>query len=318
MSPHSIPAPCACARARMPAKALFSPGPGSKTSVRRLLLPVSWLLAILALSSVAGNSLAGSKNTGSKNTGSRNTDESARAQAAISLPAGILRPMYAPSEKEEQLPIDAFRLDVQPVTNAQMLAFVKKHPEWQRGAVQTLFADQGYLSHWSGKLELGDRAHPAQPVVFVSWFAAKAFCQSEGGRLPSELEWEYAAAASLTAPDARDDAEWQRTILSWYAQPASMTLGRVGQTPKNVYGIQDLHGLVWEWVLEFNSTLVSSDSREGKNAEAARFCGAGAVSASDKGSYAGFMRYAFRSSLEARFTTARLGFRCAYNVKGKP
>lgn len=241
-----------------------------------------------------------------------------RTGQARVLPAGILRPMYAPSEQEEQLPIQAFKLDVLPVTNDEFLRFVIAHPEWQQGRVQALFADAGYLSHWKDARTLGERAHPKQPVTFVSWFAAKAYCQAKGGRLPSELEWEYAAAASLTSPDARDDVEWQRTILSWYAQPASMTLGRVGQTPANVYGIQDLHGLVWEWVLEFNSTLVSSDSREGKNADAARFCGAGAVSASDKGSYAGFMRYAFRSSLEARFTTARLGFRCAYNVKEKP
>ena len=39
------------------------------------------------------------------------------------------------------------------------------------------------------------------------------------------------------------------------------------------------------------------------------YCGSGAVGASDFENYAAFMRYAFRSSLEARYTVANLGFR---------
>jgi protein SCO1/2 len=68
---------------------------------------------------------------------------------------------------------------------------------------------------------------------------------------------------------------------------------------------------VWEWVFDFNNDVVSTDSRAEGGDRAKAFCGAGAADARDREDYARFMRAAFRSSLEARFTTRSLGFRCA-------
>ncbi|MGH8262083.1 MAG: formylglycine-generating enzyme family protein, partial [Steroidobacteraceae bacterium] len=72
-----------------------------------------------------------------------------------------------------------------------------------------------------------------------------------------------------------------------------------------------LHGLVWEWALDYNALLVSNDSREQGGADRAKFCGEGALSTADRENYAVLMRIGFLSSLEANYTTANLGFRCA-------
>jgi formylglycine-generating enzyme required for sulfatase activity len=71
---------------------------------------------------------------------------------------------------------------------------------------------------------------------------------------------------------------------------------------------------VWEWVLDYNGTLVSSDSRTGTSADRVQFCGTGAFVSGDKADYATFLRLAFRASLEARYTARTLGFRCAGDV----
>jgi formylglycine-generating enzyme required for sulfatase activity len=108
--------------------------------------------------------------------------------------------------------------------------------------------------------------------------------------------------------DARGDRGTQEQILGWYAELAPDVLPDVGRR-KNAWGVRDLHGLVWEWIEDFNAALVTADSRSpGKD----MFCGGAAAKSQDPTAYATFMRLAFRSSLEARFTTAMLGFRCAY------
>ena len=205
----------------------------------------------------------------------------------------------------------AFQLDRRPVTNAQFLEFVQARPEWRRDRVPKLFADQQYLAQWEGPTQLGKVARAAQPVTRVSWFAAKAYCESRGERLPSWYEWEYVAAASETLADARRDPAWRQRILEWYAQPSTQPLTDVAQTPANYYGIYDQHGLIWEWVLDFNALLVSNDGREQGGADRMQFCGEGALSTTDCDNYAVLMRIAFLSSLEARYTTGNLGFRCA-------
>jgi formylglycine-generating enzyme required for sulfatase activity len=210
--------------------------------------------------------------------------------------------------------VEPFAVDSHPVTNAEYLAFILNHPQWRRDRIPKLFADRDYLSHWGGADTLGPSAQPDQPVTRVSWFAARAYCGAAGARLPAWYEWELAAAADERHQDARRDAQWQARILDWYGQPASRPLARVGLGPANYYGIQDLHGLVWEWVEDFNALMVSGDSREQGDPDKLKFCGAGALSLKDRESYAILMRVAFLSSLEARSTAHSLGFRCAEGV----
>jgi formylglycine-generating enzyme required for sulfatase activity len=233
----------------------------------------------------------------------------APGDGTVTIGGGTYRPLYPADPRAPETAVATFRLDARPVTRGEFAAFVAEHPEWQRGRVAEVFADPGYLARWTSPSTPDGRA--AQPVVGVSWFAARAYCAAHAKRLPSADEWEYAARASATAADATGDPAWRAQILAWYARPSTDDLPDVGTGTPNVWGVYDLHGVVWEWVEDFNGTLVAADAREGGDAEQDRFCGSGALSAADVDDYASFMRIAFRSSLEARYTTANLGFRCA-------
>jgi formylglycine-generating enzyme required for sulfatase activity len=227
----------------------------------------------------------------------------------VRIPAGRYEPLYASARPFVPVPVGAFMLMTRPVTNAEFLAFVTDRPEYRRDRIARVFADESYLAHWRAALELGPSALPAQPVTRVSWFAAKAFCEHQGLRLPTEAEWELAAAADEKRADARNDPAFRERLLSWYATP-NRELAAVPHGPANLYGVHDLHGVVWEWVLDFNNAAPAADSREGDSARD-RFCGGGALLARDTTDYAAFMRFAMRGSLEAQYTTANLGFRCA-------
>jgi formylglycine-generating enzyme required for sulfatase activity len=212
-------------------------------------------------------------------------------------------------------PVDVtpFALRVTPVTVGEYLDFVRMHPEWRRDRVAPLFADKRYLVDWPAPAQ--PPAALASPVVNVSWFAARAYCESEGARLPTWLEWEYAAAADESRRDARSDPAWRRRILAWYERPAGATPASVGGAA-NAYGVRDLHGLVWEWVDDFNALFIAGDSRTQGDPDLLKFCGAGAINIIDRDSYAVLMRIALLSSLNAADTTGSLGFRCARPLHG--
>jgi sulfatase modifying factor 1 len=198
-----------------------------------------------------------------------------------------------------------------PVTNGDFLDFVRRSPGHGRDRIARVFAEPRYLSHWAGSLELGAGARDMQPVVNVSWFAARAFCRAAGMRLPLAAEWELAAAASRTRRDGSKEAAHRQAILDWYGKPRE-TLPDVPHGPANLYGVHDLHGVVWEWVEDFNEAVSTADTREQGESARDRFCGAGAaIARGDASDYAAFMRVAMRSSLQAHYTGAVLGFRCA-------
>jgi sulfatase modifying factor 1 len=226
------------------------------------------------------------------------------AGGPVAIPGGRYRPVTArPDEPARE--VRPFLLDRTPVTNAQFLRFVESNPTWRRDRVPALTADARYLAGWSDAVTPGAGAPARAPVVGVSWFAARAYCADRGGRLPTEAEWEIAAAATPTEPDGRHDPAWRQSLLDWYARPNPAILPDVGRGTANLWGAVDLHGLVWEWIADFSASIMAGD--------AARLCGGGATGSIDPLDYPAFLRVAFRSALEARTTTPNLGFRCAYD-----
>lgn len=223
------------------------------------------------------------------------------------LPQGLVPTISTPVD------VSGFAMRSTPVTVADYEAFVRANPQWQKGRVPAVLAEQRYLASWSSANAAGGALKSSAPVTDVSWFAARAYCENESARLPTWIEWEYAAAADATRTDARRDPAWRQRILSWYSQPAGDMQGKVGGEP-NIYGVSDLHGLVWEWVEDFNALFIAGDSRTQGDADLLKFCGAGAINIIDRDSYAVVMRIALLSSLNAADTTQSLGFRCVQDL----
>lgn len=266
-------------------------------SARRL------VLAIVASAMLVGTAPAGAA-------------ASATPPGMVRIPAGTYEPLY---KNEGERKVEAFLLDEAPVTNAEYLEFVRANPRWRRSQALRLFTDEHYLEQWKGDLELGnpDVLRPDAPVTNVSWFAASAYARWRGKRLPTLAEWEMAAAASATNARGKDDPEHYQRILEWYAKPTRFPLPRVSEAPPDFHGVRGLHGLVWEWVEDFNTALVTGESRADTGLDRNLFCGSGAAGASDFRDYAAFMRYAFRSSVEAKYSIPNLGFRCAKSLSDR-
>jgi formylglycine-generating enzyme required for sulfatase activity len=207
-----------------------------------------------------------------------------RAQESkmASIKEGSFVPLYGATSKNP-VKIKPFFIDVYPVTNKEYLSFLRKNPNLAKSKIK---------------------------VTNVSWFTAKKYCECLGKRLPTMDEWEYVAMADEKKIDARTRSEFNKYILSWYEKSKTYE-NPIGQTFKNYWGVYDMHGLVWEWTADFNSIFLSGESRKDKSEDKNLFCGGASVNANDLMDYAAFMRYAFRGSLKAQYSTRNLGFRCA-------
>ena len=232
----------------------------------------------------------------------------------VLIKGGTYTPLYG--RDSLQVTISDFNMDVYPVTNQEYVAFVKEYPKWKKSKVLKLFADGSYLFNWKSDTELGQSQSLKAPITNVSWFAANDYCECQGKRLPTIDEWEYVAMANEKMPDARKLKNYNEYILSWYEKPKTSN-NEIVSTFKNYWNVYDLHGLVWEWTSDFNSVLISGESRKDVDNDSNLFCGSAAIGATDLMNYAAFMRYAIRGSVKAKYTMKNLGFRCVSDIENK-
>jgi len=223
------------------------------------------------------------------------------------IKGGKYIPLYG---RDSQLvTINSFSMDMFPVSNVNYLAFVKKNKRWRKSKIKKIFADENYLYSWKNDTNIGNDMNPNSAITNVSWFAAKAYCECQGKRLPTVDDWEYVAMANENIADARKIKSYNQSILDWYEKP-NTSINSIGKSFKNYWGVYDLHGLVWEWTSDFGSILLTGESRNDVKTDKDLFCGSGSINATDLMNYATFMRYAFRGSLKANYNVKNLGFRC--------
>jgi iron(II)-dependent oxidoreductase len=137
---------------------------------------------------------------------------------------------YDNERPRHEVELDAFEIDRVPVTNGAFAQFIT-----DTGAEPPLYWERdgdGWVLTTFGRREPLD---PAKPVVHVSWHQADAYARWAGKRLPTEFEWEAAAAGAN-----RERANLDH--LGFGCAPA----GAYADAPSDAGAVQML-GDVWEW-----------------------------------------------------------------------
>jgi formylglycine-generating enzyme required for sulfatase activity len=155
---------------------------------------------------------------------------------------------YTPELDRHSEDVASFWMDRTEVTEADFSAFIDTNPEWLPSRIPPEFHNGEYLAHWhDGKYPAGTADHP---VKNVSWYAAMAYCQWNGGRLPTEAEWEYAAGAGQSDAAFPWGDEMPNTTLANYGASEIGGPVSVGSYPANATGLFDMAGNVWEYTLD--------------------------------------------------------------------
>jgi iron(II)-dependent oxidoreductase len=117
---------------------------------------------------------------------------------------------YDNERPRHSVEIAAFEIDRTPVTNGAYIAYME-----ETGAEPPLYWERDHAGAWV-RTAMGrrDAVDPDHPVIHVSWQEADAFARWAGKRLPSEYEWE-AAAAHLSAVGQA----WEWTSSDFLAYP---------------------------------------------------------------------------------------------------
>ena len=233
--------------------------------------------------------------------------------------------VYPEEGPPQQVFVSPFRLQAHEVTNSQFAEFVAAtgyvtEAEKNGGSAQfTGSATPEILMSWwrldpraSWKTPGGAKSDldglALHPVVHVTLKDARAYAAWAGGRLPTEVEWEYAASLGLFDPEDPDSGmrgpggEVRANV--WTGLFPIKNSGRdgfVGAAPvgcfdPGVAGVYDMIGNVWEWT----ESPFAPDSDEFTIKGGSYLCSE---------NYCRRYRVAAREDFEADFSAAHLGFR---------
>ena len=179
---------------------------------------------------------------------------------------------YDNERPAHEVSVPNFWLGRAPVTNREYLAFMAsggyaERSFWSEAGWAWLQGDGAQApAHWRltrpsdpsslecwralvfGRLE---PLHPDGIVVHVSWFEADAYARWAGGRLPSEAEWEKAAAWDPTQGVARrfpwGDAAWDASRANLDQERLEPARASAYPEGRSAYGCLQMLGDIWEW-----------------------------------------------------------------------
>ena len=240
-------------------------------------------------------------------------------------------PFYPSEGPPKKVFVSPFRLQSHEVTNSQFTTFVQATgyvTEAERNGGSAHFSNSNrpevFLSWWSidsgaswrTPEGVGSTLHglALHPVVHVTLNDARAYAQWAGGRIPTEVEWEYAASLGLFDPEdpesgaRRPDGTLRANIWTGIfpvlnsRRDGYERTAPVGCFEPGLTGAYDMIGNVWEWTESPYSPTVPRFTIKGGS----YLCSEG---------YCKRYRVAARESLERDFSTAHIGFRIVRDAK---
>ncbi len=139
--------------------------------------------------------------------------------------------------------MDAFAMDVHPVTNEQFVRFLEvMGGEKDVNNNDIIRLRDSRIKRSAGKISI-ESGYAKHPVVGVTWYGATAYAKWIGKRLPTEAEWEIAAYGGREDHMFPTGSDIERTQANFFSSDTTT----IGSYSPNGYQLYDIAGNVYEW-----------------------------------------------------------------------
>ena len=217
-----------------------------------------------------------------------------------------------PSEQPiHSVTLSDFSISKYEITNAQYATFMNDIGANRDGSFSGVeYLDMNdrnvQISHTSGSF-IAKSGKENYPVIYVSWFGAKAYAEHYGGRLPTEAEWEFAAKGGNSSRGYTYSGSNTIGDVAWHSTNSGGTTHSIGTKGANELGLHDMSGNVSEWINDWYDNNYYSNSPSNDPQGPAT----GTIRVIRGGSrfVAGSCRVARRTGNKTRTTNYDLGFR---------
>ena len=242
-------------------------------------------------------------------------------------------PQESPAHKANVAP---FYIDISPVTVAEFRKFIAE-TKYKTDADK--YGDSGEFNSTTGQWELlpkanweypfglnKEKAIDNHPVTHVSWNDAYAYAKWAGKRLPSEMEWEYAAkngnseytdrfswGNSIKEGDQFKTNIWQgSTVQSEQGEDGFSFTSPVGHYGHTASGLTDMGGNVWNWCSDTYS-LYEGNPQSFQKQENIKVIRGGSFFFDQYGEASNTVTFRSQNTIETSLFNT--GFRCAKDAK---
>lgn len=142
-----------------------------------------------------------------------------------------------------KIALSSFAIDVHAVTNEQFVRFLEvMGGEKDANNLDIIRLRDSRIKRSGGKLSI-ESGYAKHPVVGVTWYGAVAYSKWVGKRLPTEAEWEVAAAGGLEECPYPMGKNIERSQANYFSSDTTAVMSY----PPNQYGLYDMVGNVYEW-----------------------------------------------------------------------